>query len=193
MAKLFIVTGPSGAGKNAVLNRAEEQGYRFHRVVTYSTRPMRRGESQGLPYHFVSEPVFHEMIASGDLLEWAKVHQHFYGNSRRDVERALKGDEPVILEIDPQGSRTVRKLFPDAMTIFLMPPSLEVLEQRIRRRRSEDEKSFQLRFGTAKQLLHDTSEWDVRIVNEEGNIDQAVQELMISIQVERSVDNLEKK
>ena len=178
MGKLFILTGPSGVGKNAVLDRSLEMGYRYGKVTTYSTRPMRKGEAQGHPYHFVDHETMQRMIDQGEMLEWAKVHTDIYGNVRKDVEVALEKQDIVILEIDPQGARTIREKIPEAKVVFLTPPSLEILEQRLKRRRSESDGTFGIRLNTAKTLLKDTSEWDYIVQNDENKLDETVKKVM---------------
>jgi len=128
---LFVLSGPSGVGKDVALNLMKAQGFSLHFVVTVTSRPPRPGEVDGRDYHFVSPERFQEMIAKGELLEWAVVYGEYKGIPKNEVRQALASGKDVILRIDVQGAETIRRLCPEAVFIFLAPASLEELEQRL--------------------------------------------------------------
>src|SRR5512143_562527 len=142
---LVVVSGPSGVGKDAALKRMRELNYPFYFLVTNTTRPKRAEEVEGVDYHFVTQEQFGEMEQHGEFLERAVVYGYDYGNSRREVREALARGQDVIMRIDVQGATTIKKLVPDAVFIFLLPPSIEALERRLRKRRSEPEEYLQIR------------------------------------------------
>ncbi|NDY41639.1 guanylate kinase [Dissulfurirhabdus thermomarina] len=164
---LFVISAPSGAGKTTLCRRllAEVAGLDFS--VSHTTRPPRPGEVDGRDYHFVDREVFEAMRARGDFLEWAEVHGNLYGTSRQAVSAALAAGRDVLLDIDVQGAREIRRVFPGACYVFILPPSLEALEARLRGRGSEDEAAAALRLANARRELHAASEYDYVVVNDE--------------------------
>lgn len=177
MGKLFIITGPSGAGKDSVIFRAKEQGLDFAQVVTTSSREIRAGESEEHPYHFVSEKEFRKMIDSGEMIEWAEVYGNLYGSSKKEVEDRLSENDVVIVKVDPQGARTFKKLMPEAVSIFIMPPSYEYLEKRLVNRETDSKEVIKQRLETARKELENLLDWDYLVVNEEGKLDEAANEV----------------
>lgn len=176
--KLFVVTGPSGAGKDSVIEKARAKGLSFATITTTSTRPMRPGESEGNPYHFLSREEFETKIDRGEILEWAEVYGNLYGSTRTSVEEALQKNNLVIIKVDPQGARTFKKMIPTAKTIFIKPPSLEYLEKRLINRATDSPEVIKKRLETASSELSDLSSWDFVICNNEGDLDKAAEELM---------------
>lgn len=164
---LFVVSAPSGAGKTTLCLRlmAELSGISFS--VSYTTRRARAGEIEGRDYCFVSRERFDEMIAVGAFLEWASVHGNYYGTSREQVLGLLDQGLDVLLDIDVQGARQVRKLLPYAHLIFVLPPSLPVLRQRLLRRRSEDEAELEMRLAKARDEMQAVSDYDFVVVNDD--------------------------
>jgi guanylate kinase len=153
---LFIVSGPSGAGKTTLINRVRSQlepiGIRLHFSVSHTTRKPREGELEGVNYYYVSREAFESMVREGEFLEYAHVHAHQYGTSRREVSERLKRGEDVILDIDYQGAQQIDKdpeLKPRSLNIFIFPPSIEALERRLRDRGLNTEKEIEIRLQKA--------------------------------------------
>ncbi len=121
-ARLFVVSAPSGAGKTTLLNRIRKQLPQIAYSVSHTTREKRPGEKNGLAYHFVSVEQFEKMIKADAFLEWARVYDHYYGTSKLFIDQCLAEQQPVILEIDVQGANTVAQIYPDRITVFIMPP-----------------------------------------------------------------------
>jgi guanylate kinase len=164
---LFIVSAPSGAGKTTLVERLVEQVPRLRMSRSYTSRAARQGETQGIDYNFVSRARFEEMIASGDFLEWADVFGNLYGTCASDTERTLEAGEDVVLVIDVQGARKVRQRGIAAITVFVMPPSLAVLERRLRGRSKDAETAIQRRLAVAREEVASFTEYDYVVVNDE--------------------------
>ena len=164
---LYIVSAPSGAGKTTLVERLVEQmpGLRMSR--SYTSRAARPGETDGVDYNFVSRQVFEEMIAAGDFLEWADVFGNLYGTCASDTERLLADGSDVVLVIDVQGARQVRKVRPSATTIFVMPPSYPILEQRLRGRSKDSEGAIVRRLQVARAEVASFTEYDFIVINAE--------------------------
>ncbi|HEY3311265.1 MAG TPA: guanylate kinase [Anaerolineales bacterium] len=171
---MIVVSGPSGAGKDSVLNRMKECGFPFHFVVTVTTRPMRAGEVDGRDYFFVDHSEFARMMEAGELLEYAKVYEDFKGIPKKQVYDALASHKDVILRVDVQGAATIRKLVPDAILIFLTAESEEDLVSRLRKRSTETPNDFILRIATARQELKRVNEFDYVVINKESCLDETV-------------------
>ncbi len=144
-------------------------------TVSATTRSPREGEVDGVSYHFLDDAEFDRRLANGEFLEWAWVHGHRYGTLVSEVERVLSTGESVVLEIDVQGGLSVRAVMPDAVLVFVEPPSMEELERRLRGRGTEDEKSVELRLANARTEMGHADEYDVRIVNDD--LERACDEL----------------
>lgn len=180
--QLYVVTGPSGAGKDSVINAVKDHGIQFGQVVTTSTRPMRAIESEGNPYYFVDEPTFRAKIDQNEMIEWAEVYGHLYGCTKTEVESKLQDNTTVIVKVDPQGARSYKKMVPEAVTIFIMPPSYEYLEKRLVNRETDSPEVIQQRLTTAKRELENLLDWDYLVVNEEDKLEEAVDEVVDIIQ-----------
>lgn len=165
--RLFVVSGPSGAGKGTLVSLVREQRPDLGLTVSATTRQPRPGEVDGVSYHFLSKEEFATRVEAGEFLEWANVHGNCYGTLRSEVDRNLAAGRSVILEIDVQGALNVRKFYPDAVLVFIEPPSMEVLEQRLRGRGTEDEQSLELRLADAAGELEMAREYDERVVNDD--------------------------
>ncbi len=178
MSKLFIISGlPStGSGKDSVIDGLEKE-LDFTRIITTTTRPKRPGEKQDWPYHFVSIAEFKKMAANNEFLEWAEVYGNYYGNSKKEMTRALQGDKPVILRIDCQGVRTYKKLIPEAVVILITVPSLEILATRLRRRGQDSEQVIQSRLNEAKKELDNPPPFEYLIANEEDKLEKTVRKV----------------
>jgi guanylate kinase len=172
-----VLAGPTAVGKGTVSADIRANHPEVWISVSATTRPPRPGEVDGVHYWFVSEEEFDRMVADDELLEWAVVHKTArYGTPRRPVEEALASGKPAMLEIDLQGARQVRDTMPEALFVFLLPPSWEELERRLLRRGTEDEEERRRRLETARAELAAEPEFDVRIVNRE--VHAAAEELV---------------
>lgn len=173
--KLVILSGPSGSGKDTVLNAWKSLRPDMARVLTFTTREPRSGEVDGVHYQFVTDDEFQEMVERGEFLEHKNVHGDRYGSPRSDVERLLAQGKTVVLQIDVQGAMDVVNVMPEAITVFLLPPSLEELERRLRARGTETEESLKTRLENAKREMAFASQYKVQIVNDV--VEEAVREL----------------
>jgi len=181
---LIVLSGPSGVGKDSVLQRMKERGLPFHFVVTATTRPMRVDEVDGRDYIFVSKDEFARMIEQNELLEYAIVYNDYKGIPKQQVRAALASGKDVIMRIDVQGAATVRKLVPGALLIFLTTESEQELVQRLEGRRSESREGLALRISIARQELKRIPEFDYVVVNSDHHLDQAVDTIQAIIQAE---------
>jgi guanylate kinase len=164
---LFIVSAPSGAGKTTLVERLVEQMPNLKMSRSYTSRPMREGENDGVDYNFVSRRRFEAMIAAGEFLEWADVFGNLYGTCANDTERLLAGGIDVVLVIDVQGARKVRACGVETTTVFVMPPSFEELEQRLRRRSKDSEEAIQRRLEMARAEVAAFADYDYVVINDE--------------------------
>ncbi|MGV0997744.1 MAG: guanylate kinase [Fluviibacter sp.] len=173
---LFVIAAPSGAGKTTLTRMALTQNPRLALSISTTTRAPRPGEENGVHYHFVSVATFQEMQAAGDFLESAEVHGNFYGTSRQGIESLLQADRDVILEIDWQGAQQVRKVYPESVGIFIVPPSFDVLETRLQGRGQDSAEVIAQRVANAREELQHLNEFPYVIINE--NLDEALAELL---------------
>jgi guanylate kinase len=164
---LFIVSAPSGAGKTTLVERASEVTPHLKISRSYTSRAARQGELDGVDYNFVSRQRFEAMVAAGEFLEWADVFGNLYGTSAAETEALLARGEDVVLVIDVQGARQLRKKGLDAITVFVMPPSSQVLEQRLRGRSKDSEEAVQRRLEVARAEVAAFTEYDFIVMNEE--------------------------
>ncbi|MBI4315881.1 MAG: guanylate kinase [Chloroflexi bacterium] len=183
---LIVISGPSGVGKDAVLQRMKERGVPMHFVVTATTRAPRPGEADGVDYFFVSNDTFAEMIERNDLLEYAIVYNDYKGIPKQQVRAALASGHDVILRIDVQGAATIRKICPDALLIFMTTGSEEELVQRLTARKTETPEGLKLRIATARRELQRLTEFDYCIVNPEFHLESAVDALLAVIEAEHN-------
>ena len=182
---LLVLSGPSGVGKDLLLSRLREAGRPYHFTVTATTRPIRSGELDGVDYHFVSKLEFEAMIANDELLEWASVYDNYYGVPKAQVMDALNGGQDVILKIDVQGAATVRQIAPEALFIFLAPPSDAELERRLRGRRSESADALAARIEQARHEMQEAEIFDYTVVHHTDATDKAALEVEDIIRRER--------
>jgi guanylate kinase len=181
--KLFVITAPSGAGKSSLINALLENDRALKLSISYTTRPPRRGEKNGREYHFVDEATFLAMRSRGEFLESAEVHGNRYGTSKRVIHDALERGEDLVLEIDWQGAQQVRALYPDALGIFILPPSFDELERRMRSRGQDSDAVIRHRLENAREELRHQGEFKYVIINKD--FDAARQELAEIIRKER--------
>ena len=163
---LFVVAAPSGAGKSSLVKALMELDAQIQPSVSHTTRAPRGQEKHGREYYFVSDAEFDALIADQAFFEWAQVHGNRYGTSRMAIEARLSRGEDVILEIDFQGAYQIKKLFPGAVLIFILPPSLEELRTRIERRGEDPSESIELRMQNARQEIAEAKNFDFVIINE---------------------------
>jgi guanylate kinase len=182
--RLFVITAPSGAGKTSLIDAVMEADPTLKLSVSYTTRAPRRGEKHGVDYHFVDDQRFLAMKQRGEFLEDAEVHGFRYGTSKKVITDALSRGEDLILEIDWQGARQVRALYPSCVGIFILPPSVEELEQRMRRRGQDTEAVIARRLENAREELSHAGEFKYAIINKE--FDTAKQELAEILRRERT-------
>jgi len=175
---LFVVlSGPSGVGKDALLTRMKELGRPFHYVVTATTRLRRPREKEGVDYHFVSHQEFQQLIDKGQLLEWANVYGNYYGVPKAEISQALSKGIDVIVKVDVQGATTIKKILPQAVFIFLMPPSMEELERRLKQRRSESSLDLALRLVKASEEVRSLALFDYVITSYQGKINDVISQI----------------
>jgi guanylate kinase len=163
---LFIVAAPSGAGKSSIVNACLARFPDIALSISFTSREKRPGERHAQHYHFISKDEFQVMIDAGDFFEWANVHGDLKGTARQSVEPQLAAGKDVLLEIDWQGAQQVRKHVPDAIGIFILPPSREALEERMRKRGQDSEETIALRLKNAREEMSHYDEFDYVIVNE---------------------------
>ena len=185
---LVVVSGPSGVGKSTIVAEMARRRPQVVPIVTATTRRRRPNEIDGVHYHFLSDAAFQALIARDGLLEHANNHGHWYGTPVDQVRGILAAGRDAILTISPEGARTVRRLVPDALLIFVMPPSMEDLAQRLRGRGSESEASLARRREDAERWMADAGDYDHVVVNETGHPEEAAERIWEIIQAEARRD-----
>ncbi len=180
---LFIISAPSGAGKTSLVKALVESTSALEVSVSHTTRPMRAGEENGVHYHFVEADAFGKMVEQGDFLEHAQVFDNFYGTAESAVVERLEAGQDVILEIDWQGAQQVRKRLPDAVGIFILPPSREALEQRLKGRGQDEQAIIDRRMRDAVNEMSHYGEFDYLVVNDD--FDTALDELRCVVTSQR--------
>ena len=165
--KLFVITAPSGAGKTSLIDAVMRDDPSLKISVSYTTRAPRKGEKSGVDYHFVDEPTFHGMRSRGEFLESAEVHGNHYGTARQVILEAVKRGDDLILEIDWQGAQQVRRLYPECIGIFILPPSIEELERRMRARAQDSDAAIRQRVANAREELAHAGEFKYVIINKD--------------------------
>lgn len=185
MAKgnLFVVTAPSGAGKTTLVAALLAADSQVQLSISFTTRPPRAGEVDGKDYHFVDRAEFERMIAAGELLEFAEVYGNYYGTSQVWINQVMENGRDILLEIDWQGAEQVRRIFPSAIGIFILPPCIETLENRLRGRGKDSEEVIARRMAVAKEEVNHVDEFDYVIVNE--HIDDAVRDIVAVVRAQR--------
>jgi guanylate kinase len=171
---LFVLSAPSGTGKDTVIKALKDQGMDFHVVSSVTTRAPRPGESDGNPYYFVTRETFEQMVERGELLEHANVHGNWYGQPLQQIRDNLRAGRDVLLKIDVQGAATVRQKVPEAIFIFLVPGSYEELASRLNARQTETPGDLQRRLRDAQKELTQRNHYDYIIENRQGHLEEAV-------------------
>lgn len=164
--RLIIVAAPSGAGKSSFVEKITKDDPRLVDVITFTTRAMRKGETAGNPYHFISLEDFQQKINEGFFVEWAKVHTNFYGTSYESIEGTWGQGKCAIMDIDIQGVVTFKSKFPDAKTVFILPPSIDELRRRITKRDGGVPADIEVRMANAEKEIQEASKFDYQIVND---------------------------
>lgn len=180
---LLVVCAPSGAGKSSLTRALLAADADIRLSVSYTTRPPRRSEVDGVNYRFINQTTFEAKRAAGELLEWALVHGHYYGTSRDWIEERMRGGGDVLLEIDWQGALQVRALFHNAVLVFILPPSLEELERRLHARGEDDGATVVRRLANAREEIAQAPRFDFTIVNED--FDHALCDLQAILRTQR--------
>lgn len=180
---LFIVAAPSGAGKTTLVRLLLENDPQIGVSISHTTRLPRPGEEDGREYHFIDVPAFLEKIARNEFLEWAEVHGNYYGTSKRWIETEMASDRDVLLEIDWQGAQQVRKVFPQAIGIFVLPPSMAILQARLSGRGTDPAEVIARRIAAARDEMRHVDEFDYVIIND--GLQQAAGDLQAIVRAAR--------
>jgi guanylate kinase len=181
---LFVVSAPSATGKTTVVDRLVQTCPRLDRSRSYTSRPARKGEKQGVDYNFISRAAFEDLVRQDAFLEWADVFGNFYGTGRRDTEGLIAAGVDVVLVIDVQGARLVRARVAEAVSIFVMPPSFAALERRLRERSQDSEAAIIRRLATARSEVSAVDEYDYVVINDD--LQRCVAELCAIVTAERA-------
>jgi guanylate kinase len=176
---IFVVSAPSGAGKTTLIRRLMAEIHGIHFSVSHTTRKPRASEAEGVDYHFTDDEKFDAMVASGDLFEWAEVHGHRYGTSAAEVDVPIAHGEDVLLDIDTQGAASIKKLRPDALLIFIVPPSAQALRERLAKRAADNEEDLKRRLEAAGHEVAALKTYDYCIVND--SLERALKDLQAII------------
>jgi len=182
---LIVLSGPSGAGKDAVLNQLKAPGYPLTFITTATTRPRRSQEVNGKDYHFITLQEFETMVSNGEFLEYACVYGNWYGVPKKPAKTALESGQDVIIKVDIQGAATIKKLVPEAVLIFLTPPTAEEVASRLRQRRTESDIDLDLRLKTATREMEQLHSFDYVVLNHKGKVDQAADEIKAIMAAEK--------
>lgn len=181
---LFVLSAPSGTGKDTVINTAKTQGMDIFVVPSVTTRHPRPGESEGNPYTFISQEAFEKLVGQGELLEYAKVHGNWYGQPRQPIRDNLGAGRDVLLKIDVKGAATIRKKVLQAIFIFLVPASLDELATRLVERNTETKEELKLRLADANTELAEQHWYDYAITNHQGHVEEAAEKLRAIVMAE---------
>lgn len=174
---LVVISGPSGAGKDSLVTALLEREPNLRRVVTATDRPRRPDEIDGVDYHFVSTSEFERMIAQGELIEWATVYGQYKGIPRWELEQALESGQDVVVRVDVQGAAAIRHLMPQAVLIFVAAPSEAEMIQRLRGRGGDTGEQVEKRIATARKEMSHLREFDYLVINRQGQLDEAVEQV----------------
>lgn len=164
---LILFSGPSGVGKDTVLDVVLNKNKDLQKSISLTTRNIRENETDGKDYYFISVPEFERMIANGEVLEYAKYGSNLYGTPKGPVDKWLSEGKTVVLKIEVQGAENIKKLYPDSVGIFLLPPSMDVLENRLRLRGTEDEEDVKKRLEIAQNEMQKSKNYDYFVINED--------------------------
>lgn len=174
--QIFVISAPSGTGKTTVIGEVLKQRKSLDLIISTTTRSPRGSEKDGVDYHFVDHDTFKDMIKKGSFFEWAEVHGQYYGTPKKDVEKGLAENKRVMLDIDTKGAQEVKKRYPKAVLIFLVPPSFDELVRRLESRGTNTKDDIEHRVANAREEMVRRHEYDYQVVND--NIDDAVSEVL---------------
>lgn len=180
---IYIVSAPSGAGKTSLLRKVLSLMTGLRDSISYTTRPRRPEERDGVDYHFIDDDLFRRRVGTGFFAENAMVHGHRYGTAREDLKAIIERGDDVVMDIDVQGAIQIKGAFPEAVTLFVLPPSINELERRLRRRGTEEEASVQRRLGAARMEIGSASRYDFLVINDD--LDRAAAAVCSIIEAER--------
>ena len=175
---VIVISGPSGVGKDVLIEGMAGRGLAYHFTVTATTRDPRPGEREGINHHFLSVAEFQQAIEDDELLEWARVFGNYYGVPKRQVRDALSRGKHVIIRVDVQGALRIKELAPEAFMIFVHPPNLDVLQRRLERRGVNSETDIATRLAAATDEIGQSEAFDRQVVNREGELEAAVDEVI---------------
>ena len=182
---VIVISGPSGVGKDTVLKKLKSKKGSFHYVVTVTTRPRREDEKDGVDYHFLSQQGFQQMFNKGELLEWANVYGNYYGVPKKEVTQGLSQELDVVVKVDVQGAASLKKVMPQAVFIFLAPPSMEELEKRLKQRCSESPEELALRLQKAGEEMKSLPMFDYVITSRRGKVNEVVSRILAIVTAEK--------
>jgi guanylate kinase len=182
--QIFVITAPSGTGKTTIIRAIRESGIGVGYCVSHTTREPRHGEIPGKHYHFITRRDFESMVDAGQFIEWAHLYGHLYGTSYSSMESQLSSGKDILLDLDIQGSEAIKRRFPESLSIFILPPSIEALKERLEKRGANDTKDVDLRMKKAAEEIMGFGEYDFIVVNDD--LEQAVHEIEAIILSERA-------
>jgi guanylate kinase len=186
---VLVISGPSGVGKDAILNRMKERNFPFSFITTVTTRKRRAAEKDGVDYHFISVDDYQKILANNGFLESAQVYGNWYGVPRDPVKAALAQGKDTIIKVDIQGVANIKKVLPEAIFVFILAPSAEELSKRLCQRRTETPVDLQLRLKTAEKELQEISKFDYAVMNPCNDIESAIRDLMSIVRAEKCRTN----
>jgi guanylate kinase len=187
---LYVITAPSGTGKGTILKRLLKRIDSLRYSVSTTTRPIRKGEKEGKSYHFIKTDEFKKLIENDELIEWTEYCDNYYGTPKINIEKSLDSGYDIVLEIETEGAESIKKIYPDCVMIFILPPSIQELERRIRKRASEENADIEKRIMRAKEEIKHCEAFDYIVIND--NLDHAVDEMecIIVAEKQRTIRNL---
>ena len=186
--QIFVITAPSGAGKTTIIkNILEKDVGEIGYSISHTTRKPRKGESHGLHYYFVDRENFEKMIDAHEFIEWAVVYDYLYGTSVSSVNRELYSGKDLLMDVDIQGSQEIKRQFPDSLSIFILPPSLDILKERIQKRSPNDKMNTDLRLKKAAEEIQRCRDYDFIIINDD--LKKAIKEIEAIIVAQRANKN----
>lgn len=189
---LCIVSGPSGTGKTSLCKELLKRNVTLRFSVSYTTRPARKDEQEGSDYYFVSREIFEAMVAQGAFAEWAKIYDHFYGTAKACIQQSLEKGIDLLFDIDPQGARQLKDQYPEAVSIFVLPPSFSELEKRLRTRSTDDPAVIAKRLAKACEEITQAKEYDYLIINEDLEEALSILQAIVTAEKHRSHRSTEK-
>ena len=179
---LFIISAPSGAGKTSLVRALLQSNLNLNLSISHTTRPPRAGEINGCDYHFVNKAIFKQMLLNGEFVESAEVYGNLYGTSQQWINQAIASGQDILLEIDCQGAKQIQQIFPQAASIFILPPSADALANRLKTRAQDDPEVIQKRLAAAREEVSHIAEFDYIIIN--NQLDEALNDLICIIKAE---------